>query len=60
MKTTGWRKSSRSNSSGNNNCVEMRLADGVLQVRDSKMGDDSPILDLTFEEFEGLKRVAQR
>jgi hypothetical protein len=37
-----WRKTSRSNPSGN--CVEGRLNGVDTEVRDSKLGDDSPIL----------------
>lgn len=39
-----WQKSTRSNPSGC--CVEARQ-DGVVQVRDSKLGDDSGILSFT-------------
>ena len=39
-----WRKSSRSGSQGS--CVEVRLVDGVVQVRDTKLGGASPILDV--------------
>jgi hypothetical protein len=31
-----WRKSSRSNGNGGNNCVEMAVLDTVIAVRDSK------------------------
>lgn len=37
-----WKKSSRS--SGNGSCVEVRLVDESVQVRDTKLGEDSPIL----------------
>lgn len=60
MITTSWRKSSRSTNSGDQNCVEVRLNDGRIEVRDSKLGDDSPIFGLTPGEFEALKGAAQR
>ncbi len=41
----GWRKSSRSNTSPTGNCVEVKSGTEVVQVRDSKLGDASPILD---------------
>lgn len=37
-----WKKSSRSG--GNGSCVEVRLTEGSVQVRDTKLGDQSPIL----------------
>lgn len=37
-----WRKSSRSSTNGS--CVEVRLIDGVVQVRDTKLGPQSPVL----------------
>lgn len=40
-----WIKSSVSEPSGN--CVELATANGVISVRDSKIGDKSPILTLT-------------
>jgi len=56
-----WRKSRHSNPSGNclearwrkssfcasNECAEARLAGGVVQVRDSKLGDAGPVLSFT-------------
>lgn len=44
MLSRNWKKSSRSGSQGN--CVELRLSNGAVQVRDSKLGDASPILNL--------------
>lgn len=39
---TTWRKSSFS---ANNGCVELAdLSDGIVGVRDSKLGDASPVL----------------
>lgn len=58
MRKTGWRKSSRSGSG--NNCVEARIAITGFQVRDSKLGDDSPVFELRTDEFAGLLRAAER
>lgn len=44
MLSREWQKSSRSQTQGN--CVELRLGEGSVQVRDSKLGDASPVLDL--------------
>lgn len=60
MSTTSWRKSSRSNSTGDNNCVEARQADSQFQVRDSKLGDGSPIFELDAEGFASLLGAARR
>lgn len=59
MRTTSWRKSTRSTNSGDQNCVELRLVEGGFQVRDSKLGDESPIFDLTPGDFESLKRASR-
>jgi hypothetical protein len=40
-----WIKSTHSLGSGT--CVEARTGDGVVQMRDSKLGDDSPILEFS-------------
>lgn len=56
--TSKWRKASRSQANGGN-CVELRLVEGGFQVRDSKLGDASPIFNLTPTEFEYLKRAAR-
>lgn len=58
--TTEWRKSSRSSSQGNGDCVEARAAEGGFQMRDSKLGDKSPVFDLAPEEFGSVLRAAQR
>ncbi|GAB3993401.1 hypothetical protein GCM10029992_04940 [Glycomyces albus] len=55
----GWRKSSRSGSQGNN-CVEARKSAGYFQIRDSKLGDDSPIFDMTPADFQALMKAAKR
>jgi len=47
-----WRKSSRSNPNGGN-CVEARL-NGTPEIRDSKMGDVSPVLELSRNDFVAL------
>ncbi|GAB4005343.1 hypothetical protein GCM10029992_52950 [Glycomyces albus] len=58
--TTKWRKSSRSISQADNNCVEVRFAEGQFEVRDSKLGDDSPILQLDTTEFFALLPPVKR
>ncbi|THV41537.1 DUF397 domain-containing protein [Glycomyces buryatensis] len=55
-----WRKSSRSSNTGDQNCVEARAFEGQYQVRDSKLGEDSPVFDLPTAEFTGLLRAAAR
>jgi hypothetical protein len=50
----GWRKSTRSSSTGNGDCVEARKAQPGFEVRDSKLGIDSPILPLRATDFEAL------
>lgn len=55
---TAWRKSTRSGNSGGN-CVEVRVNDDEVQVRDSKLGDDSPIFDCTPTDFQSLLLAAR-
>lgn len=43
-----WRKSSRSGTQGN--CVEVRVIDGTIELRDSK-NPDGPILRFTGAEW---------
>jgi hypothetical protein len=57
--TTEWRKSSRSGNSGGN-CVEVRGFDEEFQVRDSKLGDGSPVFGFAREDLQSLLRAAQR
>lgn len=56
--TTQWRKSSRSGNSGGN-CVEARAKENEFEVRDSKLGESSPIFELCAEDFQGLLRAAR-
>ncbi|ADD44547.1 DUF397 domain-containing protein [Stackebrandtia nassauensis] len=52
--TGPWRKSSRSGGGTGSQCVETRHNLGEFQVRDSKLGDASPILDIPGTEFSAL------
>lgn len=51
--TGPWRKSSRSGGNGGS-CVEAQLHVNEPQVRDSKMGDASPILRLSRCDYAAL------
>lgn len=52
--TGRWRKSSRSNQQGGD-CVEACTPQAdVFQVRDSKLGDSSPIVTITRANFAAL------
>jgi hypothetical protein len=55
---TAWRKSTRSGNSGGN-CVEVRVNDEQFEVRDSKLGEGSPIFGCTAEDYRSLLRVAR-
>lgn len=55
---TAWRKSTRSGNSGGN-CVEVRVNDDEFQVRDSKLGDDSPIFGCKPEDYRSLLHAAR-
>lgn len=55
--TTRWKKSTRSGDGGN--CLEVRLVGGRPQIRDSKLGDASPILSLSPAVFESLLSIAK-
>lgn len=54
-----WRKSSRSGAN-QGSCVETRANGPRFQVRDSKLGEASPILDLTGTDFTGLLASVKR
>ncbi|MFG3340915.1 DUF397 domain-containing protein [Glycomyces sp. NPDC048151] len=60
MRQTGWRKSSRSGGQQDSQCVEARAIAADFQVRDSKLGDASPLFDLKTADFTGLLRAAGR
>lgn len=49
-----WRKSSRSSGTNSDNCVEARTSAGMFQVRDSKLGHDSPVFALGANDFQAL------
>ncbi|THV26417.1 DUF397 domain-containing protein [Glycomyces paridis] len=50
MLTTEWKKSSRSGNQGGA-CVETRLLGAGVQVRDTKLGEDSPILNASHSDW---------
>lgn len=52
MLSRKWKKSSRSGSQGQ--CVEVRQHADTVQIRDSKLGEASPILDLDPATFTAL------
>lgn len=47
-----WRKSSRSSTNGA--CVEARIIDRTVQVRDTKLGEESPILPFDAGQWAGF------
>ncbi|HEU5129277.1 MAG TPA: DUF397 domain-containing protein [Glycomyces sp.] len=53
-----WRKSTYSSGTDSTNCVEARTASTGFQVRDSKLGHDSPVFDLAADDFTSLLRAA--
>jgi hypothetical protein len=55
-----WRKSTRSGTGGNdNNCVEVSLCseDDGFHLRDSKLSTDSPVFDLSPQDFSALVKA---
>lgn len=52
--TAEWRKSPES---GNNGCVEVAaMTDGGVAIRDSKLGDGSPVLFFTEVEWDAFRK----
>lgn len=56
-----WRKSTRSGVDNNSNCVELSTCEesGAFHVRDSKLGDASPVFDLAATDLVSLLRAAR-
>lgn len=56
-----WRKSTHSGGDNNSNCLELAAcndSDG-MHVRDSKLGNESPVFDLPLADFKSLLRAAR-
>lgn len=61
MRTTKWRKSSRSgNGDAGSDCVEARATGQGFEVRDSKLPEDSPVFGLAQGDFVALLVRVQR
>jgi hypothetical protein len=57
---TAWRKSTRSGGDGNSECVELAAcADAGFHIRDSKLGDSSPVFDLDRDDLTALLSSAR-
>jgi hypothetical protein len=59
MKTTSWRKASRSSGNNNSDCVELRRDGENFQVRDSKLDGESPIFEFSAQDLKSLLGVAR-
>jgi hypothetical protein len=55
-----WRKSSRSGATNDTDCVEVAFCsdDSGFHLRDSKLGDGSPVFDLAAADLVSLMRAA--
>ncbi|GAA2270539.1 hypothetical protein GCM10009853_025290 [Glycomyces scopariae] len=54
-----WRKSSLSGASNQSDCVEVApCAEDGFHLRDSKLGDGSPVFDLELKDFRALLGAA--
>ncbi|RRR99610.1 DUF397 domain-containing protein [Glycomyces terrestris] len=54
-----WRKSSRSGSTNTSSCVEVaHCSEDGFHLRDSKLGEDSPVFDLALKDFRALLGAA--
>jgi hypothetical protein len=55
-----WRKSTRSGGDNNSECIELSSCDDSdgFHVRDSKLGDASPVFDLAATDLVSLLRAA--
>lgn len=60
MLTERWRKSSLSSNATDGQCVEVRQVSRAVQVRDSKLGDGSPILDASPSDWRGFLAAVAR
>lgn len=60
MSDNRWRKSSRSSGNDNSACVEARPSNDGFEVRDSKLGETSPIFAASAADWRGfLNAVAK-
>lgn len=54
MSPNRWHKSSYSPNQGTRDCVEVMHAGNTVSMRDSKLGDDSPILTVTADQWRAI------
>lgn len=46
-----WKKSTRSNGTGGSNCVQVRSDDERVLVRDTKLGESSPVISMSRKDW---------